>query len=489
MKNNTLTIAYPKNLRMPRPHNLMVWVLLIFGFFLRIYAANSVPFIGDEEEKFLVGKEISFSPESLNLPLGHKIPKGPLLAIYIVKITSGIFGKGKIANRMPFIVLSTVSLFFVYKLVKEFLSRPVALLTLLLLTFSQYHIGVSRLMDENTLLLFFCSLAVYYFFKFLTTHKNIWFFLTTLILGLGYLSKELNVFLALVFLIFMSISRKNRNLLSSKKKEMILGLVIMLLVASPHLIWSAKNNFHNFTYKQQYRVGFSLRSFYLYFAELPAIMSQYRPGLFIWPSKVFRVLEVRERILRGIFPRPIYFSREEGLKIRMDGVYEYPVVDLVTGTVIFLSILHLLLNKDKKEELMKFSLLMFSVTFIIPSLFDPSSLFAYHYWASLGFLPAMIMVSYALVNLSKKYRIYGNVFAAFFIIYTLFRAVSFAGLPENYFLAPKKEFYGYCLDRVEEYRRQGKISDTIRVSNWLLCQRLDEETKSIAEKTLKFIQQ
>jgi 4-amino-4-deoxy-L-arabinose transferase-like glycosyltransferase len=482
-----LIVTPIKNLRILKLHSLIVIILLTIGLFLRIYSAFSVPFIDDEEEKFPLAAQISFNLKNLNLPIGSEVTHHhPLLSTYILKLGLNIFGRDKIGGRLPFIILSTLSLYFIYKLVKESLGGQKALLILVLLIFSQYHIGISRLIAENTLLLTFTCIAMYFFFKFINTQKSKWVFLSALAIGFGYLSKEFIILLIPVFLIFILIDPKNRKLLFLKKKEIILGFIIMLLIMSPHLIWSIKNNFSNFTYKQQHKPGFSLRSFYLYFAELAAIMSDYKPEMFIWPSPPYRVSKDRDIILRRIFPQAVYFTKEEGLKIRMDGIYEFPVVDLATGIIIFFSIFYILLNRNKKEDLIKFSLVMFFVTFLIPCLFDPSSLFSSHQWASMSFFPGMIIVTQMLNNLSKRHYIL-DIFIIYFIIYTIGRALFFINLPENCFLAPRSEFYELCLERAELYKNQANFENAIKICNYLLKSHLDKEKKSRAERILNLI--
>ncbi|MBL7197049.1 MAG: glycosyltransferase family 39 protein [Candidatus Omnitrophica bacterium] len=463
-------------------------ILLVVAFLSRFYAAASVPLIEDEKERYAIAQEISFSPQNPHLPIGSKVTNHPLLVAYVLKLGMVIFGDSKLASRLIFVLLSVISLYVIYKLVKENLGSKKAILVLALLTFSQYHIGSSRLIDENTLLLFFVSLVIYFFFKFIKTGKQKWVLLTFLAAGLGYLSKELIIFLIPAFVIYIITNKKHQSLLKAKTKEIILSSLIALLLVSPHLLWSVQNNFYNFTYKQQHKMGVSLRSFYLYLAELPIVISNYKPEIFIWPPSSYRVLENRERILREKVPQAISFSSEKGLRLRMDGVYEYPVESLLIGIAIIISALLILIRKGKQGDLIKFSFILFSVSFITPCLFDPSSLFAYHYWASMSIFPGMIIFAHLLGDLSNRHRLLGNMCIGVFAIYSIARASVFISLPENYYLAPRTELYGLCLERAERYVKDGTISEAKRICKWLQSQDIGQTNELELQRILEKVE-
>lgn len=453
---------------MHKYRHLIPLMLLAAAFLIRIYSAVILPSHCEEEEKAGFAGKISFNPSSINLPIGDCILQNPLLSIYILKASYAVFGENKVGGRVVFVLLGTCSLYFIYKLTEEAIGRRQGLLTLIILAFEQFHIGTTRIVSVECLLRFFSALAMYSFFKAIHTENRKWIYLTAIAVGIGYLGKESIILLLPVFLIFIVLNKKYRLWL--RRKETYLAFIVTLIFISPHFLWSVGNNFCNYTADDAGKLGMSLRGFYLFFAEIFSWIVQ-RLNFFIW----------------DIDKETISIKLSDGSLNFLSSVSsEIPFIHWPLSLLIFISIFYCLRRNHGKNELINFSLIMFSFVFIATSVISGEEFFDIdqHWWASLTLYPGVILCSQMLTKLKEQYK-FAN-FAVFgFIIYFIIHSFYFISLPENIFAVPKNETCKYCLRRAEIYLRENKRNDAIKRCTWVIGMHPDEEISNQAKKLLR----
>ena len=82
-------------------HVLFLVCLFAIAFFLRLYTANIIPYLGDEKDKVEIQRNVSFQ----KLPLADTLIKNPLGTVYISKLGFMLFGAEKVAGRFFFVLL------------------------------------------------------------------------------------------------------------------------------------------------------------------------------------------------------------------------------------------------------------------------------------------------------------------------------------------------------------------------------------------------
>lgn len=153
-------------------NKLLFPLILIIAFFIRFVDLSHTPALNPDEAALgynaysliLTGKDEHGASWPLHFKsFGDYKPGGYVyLAIPFVKY----FGLTPLAVRLPNLILSILTILFLYKLV--FLlskSKELATLTSLVLTFSPWHIHFSRGAWESSAALSFIVIGIYYFFK------------------------------------------------------------------------------------------------------------------------------------------------------------------------------------------------------------------------------------------------------------------------------------------------------------------------------------
>jgi len=445
----------------------LILFLLLIACLFRVYTAAVVPFIPDEEDQIGFIKNISFAWDDLRLPIGNRVMQNPLLCSYVVKLTVDLFGQSQLGIRLVFILLGTLGLFFIYKLVEENIETKTALLSLFLLAFSQYHIGVTRFAYEGALSFFFMPLAFYTFLQGLKTQQTKYVMYTAVLIGFGILAYEAMTLFAFALFLYLLI----KNGFWFRRKEFYFSLLISFLIISPYLFWSYNNAFSKLSSEHFFEFGFSLRSFYLYFAELLPLFNQFIP-VFVWDLKEESIYYITHG------GEPFFLSATSN---------ELPVIHWPLGILIVIGFLYCLKQRNK-NEFISFCLFLFSFVFISTSLIAGShSLFDDHWWAGITLFPGVILCSHMLIDILNKYRFFKFMIAGL-IIYFFLHALYFINLPESQFALPKKDLYAYYLDRAEIYQTAGRSGLAMRRCRWVLSKTQDKTLVERAENILSKIQ-
>ncbi len=212
-------------------------IVLCLGAFLRIYKLGTIPggFFRDEAwngyEAFSLLKAGSDSRGN-SFPLFFtQYGDIHFSSIYIYASIFFIctFGLNAFAVRLPAAVFGILTIWMTYLCVKEFLGKPIALITALLVAVSPWHIQFSRLAFRAITLPFFFLLAVYLLKKGLTDKKYIYWGGAALGITM-YTYSSANLFVPLFLPGFLLIYGRT---LYKRKKETVSELLIFAVIAFP----------------------------------------------------------------------------------------------------------------------------------------------------------------------------------------------------------------------------------------------------------------
>ncbi len=191
-------------------------------------------------------------------------------------VTTGyykLFGISAASGRLAAVTFSLLSLWIVFEFANRAYGPRIALLSSVLLGTMPGFFWVSRAAMLETMLVFFFSLTLFFFFTWLSKHKDRALILSCLALGVGFLAKY-QVLVAGVVMI-AGILLLERDKLRSRLSKFLLVPVIVVLVMVPWLIvlyqTNGVNNFGQLFYviseghedRAQYSARFPSPIFYL----------------------------------------------------------------------------------------------------------------------------------------------------------------------------------------------------------------------------------
>ena len=289
-----------------------------------------------------------------------------------------IFGESSFSWRLPGALLGTAVVFLVYLIAKElFKDEVLALISAAFFSLDGLALTMSRIGMNDTYLLFFSLLAVYFFLK----NKD---FLSSISFGLA-LSSKWSALWVVPILFVIWLSRK-------KKFDLKLGWFLVI----PPLVYLAN-------YIPMFLTGHSLDIFWgmqkqmwWYHTRLKAT-HPYTSPWWTWPLDV----------------RPVYFFTTDEIGGFVSRIYNLgnPIVFWFGLVSIISSFIYSLINKNKTLALVVFSYLVF----FVPWAASPRIMFFYHYLPSLPFLA--IATGYVL---RKEKRLIIPVLLTAFLIFIYF---------------------------------------------------------------------
>jgi len=216
-------------------------LILVLAILLRFININSIPSLNPDEAALgynaysllKTGKDEHGASWPLHFKsFGDYKPGGYVyLTIPFVKV----LGLTPLAVRLPNLILSVLTIYFLYKLVLLFtLDFRLSLLSAFVLSISPWHIHFSRGAWESSVALSFTLIGIYYFYKFLKDFKlrHIYLFIILIVASLyTYHSARLVAPLLTFVLIIL-----NFKTLFSRFKNLIIPLMLAILITLPVLI-------------------------------------------------------------------------------------------------------------------------------------------------------------------------------------------------------------------------------------------------------------
>ena len=226
-------------------------------------------------------------------------------------VTTGfyqILGASAASGRLTAVVFSLLSIWITFEFAKRTYGPRVALVSSVMLAVMPGFFWLSRVTMLETMLIFFFTLTLFFFFTWLTKHKDRALILSCLALGVGFLAKYQVLVAAVVMVV--GILWLGRDKLKMRFTKFLLVPIIAVAVVVPWLIvlyqTNGINNFGQLLYamqeggqdRAQYSARFPAPVFYLIemtwpFNDIPVhpvslplyVLGLVGLGLFAWRRK------------------------------------------------------------------------------------------------------------------------------------------------------------------------------------------------------------
>lgn len=197
---------------------------------------------------YVLFRDIDLSPEEAQYWLWSKhldlsyYSKPPLIA-YMNFISTSIFGDTELGIRINAVIigffLALITFYFTKYLFKD--EKLAFFSSIFIYLIPAYDIASILFLTDTPLVLFW-GLTTFYFFKAYKEDKPIYWILTGIFAGLGFLAKYSMVFFFPIALIFLFIFNRN----TFKNKWFYISIFIAFLFTLPVIIWNIQNNFVSF---------------------------------------------------------------------------------------------------------------------------------------------------------------------------------------------------------------------------------------------------
>ncbi len=208
---------------------LYVGLVLLFSLFLRVYNFFELSFFRDELSAITRTKYTSFS-EVFSKGIIELDTHPPLIQVFLYFWTS-IFGYSETAVKLPFLVVSIISLYFLYRVTKAFTqSISVSLVVTLFFACNQLHLTYSVQCRMYITGFLFALCLVLYWHLWLTTNLKKYFYLMILFAALGASNHHFNMMFAIiVWVTGLFWTSKEQT------KQYVYALLLAILLYSPAL--------------------------------------------------------------------------------------------------------------------------------------------------------------------------------------------------------------------------------------------------------------
>jgi 4-amino-4-deoxy-L-arabinose transferase-like glycosyltransferase len=148
-------------------------------------------------------------------------------------VTAGFFeilGITVFSARLVAVVFSILTVWVVFEFTKKLFNQKVAFLSAVLFAVMPGYVWLSRMAMIETMLVFFFTLSLMFFFMWLKNHKKTYMFLACISLALGVLTKFQMIIAAAIMLAGMLYWAKDRLKINLTKRKIITLTVIAVAV-------------------------------------------------------------------------------------------------------------------------------------------------------------------------------------------------------------------------------------------------------------------
>lgn len=228
-----------------RKNWLLVIAILLLASFLRLYQLDRADVLNDEALIAFrsVGYIDFFSSPYQTTPWewfsvvpwwAHlSFHDHPPIVFLLQHLSFFIFGQSVMALRLPLAVAGIGAVWLLYLIGQQLFNKRTGLIAALLLAVSSYHVWISRIGLQESMVIFFVLLAIYYFIKSLSTGA---YWKWGIAFGLAMMTKYTAI--ALVPIIFFYVLFFRRDLFN--KKNFYLTPLISVLIFSPVILYNIK---------------------------------------------------------------------------------------------------------------------------------------------------------------------------------------------------------------------------------------------------------
>ena len=335
-----------------------LWLILAAGLVLRLLGAWCANLIFDERAHWALAQTIDFHPRHFHLvsrSLDH-----PLLSIYVLKLSSLLFGTSDLGLRVLHLVAGTLTVVPVYFLGKRIFSEKAGLWAAGLLAVDQFHATWSRVFMPEVLMLLFASLVLLQLLRTLENDGTGNFVLLGLLLGLAYLAKEPAILLIPVLWTYLLLTPVHRRLL--RRPAWYLAHGVFLLVIAPDVLWNLAQGMEGYLYRDAVLAAEPLR---------PSMKS-----LSLYLGEVFRVLIGPDVLDKEYVQGNVYACHW-------------------AAGILYLAAVVAAVSK-RKTPAVRLLLVAFFVVFVFFLIAPGGETFDPFWWASLSLIPAVLCAGWLL---------------------------------------------------------------------------------------------
>lgn len=237
---------------------LLISAILRFGGLSRGDAINDEVFYGfraigpmDFDQAELQTTPLEWSDPNIPAWTNLSFHDHPPLVFWIQHLSIKIFGENNVAMRLPSAILGIASIYLIFLLGTLLYSTTAGLIAAGLLSVTVNHVYISRVGMQESYVIFFLLVCLYLFLKAtevsphiktkkndLTPHKNNYFILTGIALGLAFLTKYNAVILIPIFGTYLLLYRREQLGDYIKNKQAWIGVVLAIVIFSPVIIYN-----------------------------------------------------------------------------------------------------------------------------------------------------------------------------------------------------------------------------------------------------------
>lgn len=280
----------------------------------------------------------------------------PPLYFWFSLLQFKLFGISEFSVRLTSVISALGIVFVVYFFAKQFLTKNIGLISLIILFSSIGFLYRSRTGNLDTLLTFFMTSAVFFFFKAMEANRQ-WFIALGMSLGLGFLSKGFIAFYPFIVILLFLVLSKKFNIL--KDRWFLLGIFAAFSISGGWFLLfflvNGQQFVDQFLLANTEKFGFSSNPFNNFSLDYFGYLKN---GLKIWLPLVifsfgFLLIKIKNKfaffllIYSSFFLFIISFSHE---KSNWFVLPLYPILSLITGY----GVLSLIELRGKKLKLFSF---------------------------------------------------------------------------------------------------------------------------------------
>ncbi|MAD96044.1 MAG: hypothetical protein CMB99_01820 [Flavobacteriaceae bacterium] len=170
---------------------------------------------------------------------------------YLLRFTSELFGQSVFVVKLTDFIVTSLTMYFFYKLASQFLPKYKAKQSLLVLTSTIFVSILSFNSTPDVPLLLFWTLSVLCLQQAIFLDKKWYWILGGICMGLAFNSKYTSILLQIGLIAFLILSNKHRKKLLSP--WMLVGLLISVGLTFPVVYWNYTNEFASFAFQSTQR--------------------------------------------------------------------------------------------------------------------------------------------------------------------------------------------------------------------------------------------
>lgn len=264
-------------------------LIILFLFVGKLYYLNEIPLQLSYDESY-------YWDWSRKLDFGY-YSKPPMVA-WLIYLSTKIMGNSEQAVRLPALLSNTFFISILYVLACKYLNFSLGRLILATSAFTPIFFAYSFVMTIDPPLIFFWTLAFYFFVSYIFSPKTLFAVLTGISLGLGLLTKQtMFLFYLLVFSYFFFLDRSYL-----KYWQTYFILFLPLIIYSPNLYWNIKYGFLMFQHTTEHfvRTGPDIQYILNFYGGLFLLYGPFFVFLFFFLGFKFFKFTISKVISQGI---------------------------------------------------------------------------------------------------------------------------------------------------------------------------------------------